>query len=136
MRTSNESQPLADVVARSLANGPVTLDYLMAEHASVWHHLRWESAQVSLWLACSSHVRQQHTPDGELCYSLAREMAADASSLADELVALLQKAGRPVPLMQLMSKLPPGVVVTEPMLRTAAQQDDRLELKGPLLKLA
>ena len=67
---------------------------------------------------------------------MASEKVTDATSLADELVALLHKAGRPVPLMQLMSKLPPGVVVTEPMLRTAAQQDDRLELKGPLLKLA
>ena len=127
---------LVDVVVRSLKNGPVTLDDLMTEHASVWHRLRWESAQVSLWLACLSHVRQQHMPDGKLCYSLAREKIPAASSLADDLVALLQKAGRPVPLMQLMSKLPPGVVVTEPMLRTAAQQDDRLELKGPLLKLA
>lgn len=50
--------------------------------------------------------------------------------------ALLAKAGRPVPLAQLMGKLPAGVVVTEPMLRAAATQDSRLELKGPLLRLA
>lgn len=129
-------QPLADIVARSMENGPVTLDYLMAEHADIWHRLRWESAQVSLWLACSGLVFQERMSDGELRYSLASEKAASRSSLADELVALLQKAGRPMPLVQLMTKLPPGLVVTEPMLRTAAQQDDRLEIKGPLLKLA
>ena len=56
-------------------------------------------------------------------------------SLADELVGLLRKAGRPMPLIQLMSKLPAGMVVTEPMLRACAQQDARLELKGPLMKL-
>jgi hypothetical protein len=127
---------LVDVVVRSLKNGPVTLDDLMTEHASMWHRLRWESAQVSLWLACSCHVSQERMTDGELRYSLANEKTPVATRLADELVALLQKTGHPVPLMQLIRKLPPGVVVTEPMLRTAAQQDDRLELKGPLLKLA
>ena len=127
---------LVDVVVRSLKNGPVTLDDLMTEHASVWHRLRWESAQVSLWLACSSHVHQQQMPNGKIRYSLVNEDTPAASSFADELVALLQKAGRPMPLIKLMRKFPPGVVVTEPMLRTAAQHDDRLELKGPLLKLA
>jgi hypothetical protein len=52
------------------------------------------------------------------------------------MVALLEKAGRPMPLSQLISKLPAGRVVTEPMLRAAVQHDARLELKGPLLKLA
>lgn len=52
------------------------------------------------------------------------------------MVALLEKSGRPLPLAQLLGKLPVGVVVTETMLRTAAMKDARLELKGPLLKLA
>lgn len=42
-----------------------------------------------------------------------------------------------MPLLQLLSsRLPAGIVVTEPMLRLAAMEDVRLEVKGPLVKLA
>jgi hypothetical protein len=64
------------------------------------------------------------------------KQAIDQRSLTDELVALLAKASRPMPLAQLLGKLSAGWVVTEPMLRTVALQDSRLELKGPLLKRA
>lgn len=123
-------------VQRSLKGGPATLEQLLTEHSSLWHTLGWEASQVSLWLACLPAVRRCELPTGEVGYGLDEAGPAPTNSLADELVALLHEAGRPVPLAQLMSKLSPGVVVTELMLRSAAQQDARLELKGPLLKLA
>lgn len=127
---------LIATVQRSLKSGPATLEHLLVEHASLWHPLGWDASQVSLWLACLPTVRRCALPTGEEAYGLDDATPAPANSLADELVALLHKTGRPMPLVQLMDKLPPGVVVTEPMLRAAALQDARLELKGPLLKLA
>jgi hypothetical protein len=123
-------------VRRSLKTGPVTLDQLWTDHATQWHQLGWDLAQLSLWLACTSALQRNELPSGVIAWSLNEGPGQATSSLADELVALLHKAGRPMPLAQLMGKFPPGVVVTEPMLRAAALQDARLELKGPLLKLA
>jgi len=122
-------------VRGNLKTGPVTLDQLWADHATQWHQLGWDLAQLSLWLACSPALRRCELPGGA-AWVLNEGQGQTTPSLADELVALLQKAGRPMPLAQLINKLPAGMVVTEPMLRSAAGQDARLELKGPLLKLA
>ena len=121
---------------RTMKSGPVTLDELWAEHVVHWNHLGWSRAQLSLWLACTPAVKRHDLSSGDEAWVLNEEPGPKTPSLADELVALLQKAGRPMPLAQLINKLPAGMVVTEPMLRTAAGQDARLELKGPLLKLA
>ncbi|MDD3381795.1 MAG: hypothetical protein PHD68_11405 [Rugosibacter sp.] len=123
-------------VQRSLRNGPATLEQLMGDQAGLWQNLGWDAPQVSLWLACSTALRKCQLPNGETAWTLDAVSSSASGNLTDELVALLQKAGRPMPLMQMLSKLPAGMVVTEPMLRAAAQQDARLELRGPLLKLA
>ncbi|EIU7109937.1 hypothetical protein FA516_28910 [Pseudomonas aeruginosa] len=127
---------LLDVVRRGMKSGPVTLEQLWVDHGTQWHQLGWSRAQLSLWLACTPSLQRCELASGELAWSPNAGSGRAASSLADEMVALLQKAGRPMPLAQLISKLPTGLVVTEPMLRSAAQQDARLELKGPLVKLA
>lgn len=119
-----------------MKNGPATLELLLAEHAALWQVQGWQAAQVSLWLACLPALRACVLPSGERAYALADAQGDASTHLADELVALLQKAGRPLPLAQLGNKLPPGMLVTEPMLRNAAKQDARLALKGPLLVLA
>ena len=127
---------LLAAVRRSMKTGPVTLDQLWADHAAQWHHLGWSRAQLSLWLSCTPALQRCELPGGEAAWVLDKGQGQTTPSLADELVALLQRTGRPMPLAQLISKLPAGMVVTEPMLRSAAGQDARLELKGPLLKLA
>lgn len=127
---------LIATIRHSMESGPVTLDQLWADHAVQWHHLGWSRAQLSLWLACVPALKRSESHSGEAAWVLNEGPDQATFSLGDELVALLQKAGRPVSLAQLISRLPAGVVVTEPMLRSAAQKDARLELKGPLLTLA
>ena len=127
---------LLDVVQRGMKAGPVTLNQLWSDHGTQWQQLGWSRAQLSLWLACTPSLQRCEFPSGEVAWSLKAGQGQVAPILADEMVALLHKAGRPMPLALLISKLPAGLVVTEPMLRSAAQQDARLELKGPLLKLA
>lgn len=130
------SMELMPLIKRSMASGPITLEQLWADLGTQWHQLGWSRAQLSLWLACTPSLQRCELPSGEAAWSLKAGQGQVAPSLADEMVALLHKAGRPMPLAQLISKLPAGLVVTEPMLRSAAQRDARLELKGPLLKLA
>ncbi|WP_332877479.1 hypothetical protein [Massilia sp. S19_KUP03_FR1] len=123
-------------VRRSMKTGPITLDQLWADHSTQWHHLGWSRAQLSLFLASTPSLQRCELPSGEVVWSLKAGQDQVTPSLADEMVALLQKAGRPMPFAQLITKLPAGLVVTETSLRSAAQRDARLELKGPLLKLA
>lgn len=127
---------LASCVKRSLNNGPASLDQLWVDHAAQWHQLGWNATQLSLWLSCLPGLQKCLIPSGETAWTLIENKLSATPCLTDELVALLHQAGRPMPLAQLMTKLPAGMVVTEPMLRKAAQQDERLELKGPILKLA
>ena len=102
----------------------------------LWQQLGWETSQIKLWLACLPSIRLTTDLDGSVVYQLDQLATSNDNNLADELVALLSNAGRPMPLAQLIGKFPAGLVVTEPMLRAAAQKDSRLELKGPLVKLA
>lgn len=129
---------------QKISVSPTNFAELWQERGSLWQSLGWTEAQARLYLQCLPGVVVQEEASCDsgsltLVYQIKSEAAgnkAGAFDLADEMVALLRNAGRPMPLAQLINKLPAGLVVTEPMLRTAAQQDARLELKGPLLKLA
>jgi len=124
-----------DAVLGNLKQEAMTLEQVWQDFWLVWQQLGWNLAQVKLWLLCQPSVQIQQASNGEQAFQIKCAQTNDKVNLGDELVALLEKAGRPMPLSQLISKLPAGRVVTEPMLRTAAQHDARLELKGPLLKL-
>jgi len=125
-----------DAVQRSLKNSAFTLDQIWSDHAQIWQQLGWSQSQVKLWLGCLPNLQMREGSNSEQAYQLEAVNHNSDTNLADELVALLEKAGRPLPLTQLLAKLPAGLVVTEPMLRAAAIKDTRLEIKGPLLKLA
>lgn len=125
-----------DAVRRHLKQDEVVLDQIWIDHAPVWQQLNWNLSQIKLWLACQPNIHIGNAPNGEPTYQIENANESGETSLADELVALLENAGRPMPLAQLLNKLPVGMVITEPMLRAVAQQDARLELKGPLIKLA
>jgi len=126
-----------DAVKRSLAQGSCSLDQLWQDHALLWQQLGWNLTQVRLWLGCLPNIQIQTDAHAETNYRLEGKLQAGGQSLADHLVALLEATGRrPLPLAQVLGKLPAGLVVTEAMLRAAANADSRLELKGPLVKLA
>jgi hypothetical protein len=122
-------------VQSALRRGACTLDELWLDHAPIWQQLGWSQSQVSLWLGCLPSVHACTMASGEKGYQLDVATNPKGISLADEMVAVLENAGRPLPLVHLRGKLPPGLVVTEPMLRAAAMNDARLEVKGPLVKL-
>lgn len=127
---------MLDAVQRSLKNSAFTLNQVWSDHAQVWQQLGWNQSQVKLWLGCLPTIQVKAASNSEQTYQLEATATTGETTLADEIVALLEKAGRPMPLLQCLGKLPAGRVVTEPMLRVAAMEDVRLELKGPLVKLA
>lgn len=135
-------------VIRSLEQNACTLDQLWLDFAVLWQKLGWEQAQVKLWLHCQPGIGMTSAPSYEsranpddadvevISYRLWNGVAVREVSLADQLFALLESAGKPLPLQQLMNKLPAGLLVTEVMVRTAINNDTRLSLMGPLVKLA
>ena len=127
---------LHESVLRQLEQGNCTLEQLWLDNSEVWQRLGWGQAQVSLWLRCLPGICFDEGDPANPSYRLGTGSGQKEPGLADQLVELLEIAGRPMPVSQLMNKLPHGVVVTEPMLRTAINADPRLQLTGPLVKLA
>lgn len=129
---------------QQISVAPAHFAELWQEHGGLWQTLGWTEAQARLYLLCLPGVVVQEEAGSRpgsqaMIFQIKSETTENkpaAFDLADEMVALLSHAGRPMPLAQLINKLPAGLVVTEPMLRSAAQKDARLELKGPLLQLA
>jgi hypothetical protein len=123
-------------VKQSLTHSPCTIDQLWQDHAAVWQQLGWCPSQIKLWAGCLHDIHIETSASGEKTYRLPGNRNPVRPDIADQIVALLEKAGKPLPLTLLIKKMPPGLVVTEPMIRAAADRDHRLELRGPLVKLA
>lgn len=79
---------------------------------------------MSLWLVCTPALRKYQLPSGQTAWVLDEKKQSAEINLSDELVSLLNQAGRPMPMSQPISKLPAGIVVTVPMLSAAAQQSE------------
>jgi hypothetical protein len=122
-------------VLRQLEQGNCTLEQLWLDNSDLWQQLGWGQAQVRLWLRCLPGIFFDEGDPVNPSYRLGTGSGQKEPSLADQLVGLLESAGRPMPLPLLMNKLPYGVVVTEPMLRAVINADPRLQMTGPLVKL-
>ena len=121
-------------VCRDLERSGCTLEQLWLDHASIWQGLGWGQAQVRLWLRCQPHIEVDQSDAANPTCRLPAAAGSHDSDLADQIVALLESAGRPMPLIQVMNRLPPGTIVTEPMLRAVIHADPRLVMTGPLVK--
>ena len=123
-------------VRQQLARGPCSEEQLRADHAHRWQALGWGAEQIRLWLRCQPGVSIDETDPSHLVFRPAADARPAAPSLADQIVDLLGAAAKPMPIAQLMKRLPAGANVTEPMLRAAVNADPRLQVTGPLVKLA
>ncbi len=123
---------------------PTNFAQLWQEHASLWQTLGWSEAQARLYLRCLPGVVAQVEPSecadpNAVTFQIKVRPSEDQATgfdLADEMVSLLSHAGRPMPLAQLLNKMPPGRVLTETMLHSAAAADPRMTLAGPTVRLA
>ena len=122
-------------VGRDLERDACWLETLWLDHSAVWQDLSWTKAQARLWLCCLPGIQVDLSDPLNPSYLLAETGRAAEPSLADHLVAILGSSGQPVPIKQLMHKLPPGMIVSEPMLQAAVNADPRLRMTGPLVRL-
>jgi hypothetical protein len=123
-------------IYQQLQQTSCTLHQIWMDHTTTWHHLGWTQSQLRLWLRCQPDIHIDVTDTINPTYQVGTVNSSSAPSLADHLMPLLDSAGKPMPMSQLMNKLPVGMLVTEPMLRAAINADSRLQLIGPLVKLA
>ncbi len=132
----NES--LSDLIALQvhLRAGHRHLDGLWQDRPMLWQSLGWNRAQLRLWLRSLPGICIEQGDTDNPSYTLAAD-AAHAGKREDlgELIARVVDAlGKPVPLGQLRTRLPPGTLATEAMMRAAIQTHPKLALTGPLVR--
>ena len=118
-------QTLTQVI-QQLKQNPISADILWAEYQSLWQSLGFSRTQVALWKAS---LALDHQNEHKAAYNVTQD-------LAEHLVSLLRQNQRPLPIAQVMRRLPAGVTMTEQQIRKLAQQHPKLQIKGPLLLLA
>ncbi len=135
-------------VRADLSVGERTLDDLWNDRPLLWQGLAWNRAQLRLWLLSLPDIKARDAETDNPTYrrsigETARSSAWSGASpngglggdLGDVLVEVLTALGKPAPLALVRTKLPPGLVATEPMIRAAVQAHPRLRLTGPLIGL-
>ncbi len=129
-------QPTLTPVLQTLNQSAQPLEYLWQAYAHLWQSLGWNEAQLRLWLRCQPDMQVEGADGDNPTYRLAGPDTTGKFDLAAYVIGLLQAAGKPTSLGQIVQKLPSGHLVTETMLRTLAKNDPRLVQTGPLLRLA
>jgi hypothetical protein len=121
-------------VRKDLAANARTLDEVWQHRSLLWQRLGWDRHQVRLWLRSLPGMDVQGGEGADPSYRIgSRGPLAD--DLGETIARVVEALGGPVPLAQLRTKLPPGLVVTDPMIRAAVQAHPGLTLTGPLVRL-
>ncbi|QTA78688.1 Uncharacterized protein dnl_09180 [Desulfonema limicola] len=122
-------------ICQTINKSSQTLEHLWQHYPLVWQELGWTQAQVRLWLGCLPDIVAADADMDNPVYSFQGETKPD-DDLGDVIVKVLEAVGRPMPVKQLMNKLPGGLVVTVPMVQAAVKEHPRLLLTGPVVKLS
>lgn len=113
-------------VIQQLKRTSAAPEILWNEHQALWQQLGFNKNQVALWHA-SLALESQREQGG--AYNITPD-------ITEHLINLLRQSQRPLPIAQVIQKLPAGVTMTEQQIRKLAQQHPKLQIKGPLLLLA
>lgn len=122
-------------VRTQLERSSCSLEQLWLDYGMLWQQLGWHQSQVRLWARCLPTIQVNDGDPLNPIFRLAKTDDSDNSAIADQMVDVLTSHGRPMPLNQLMNKLPSGAVLTEPMLRSIVAADSRMQITGPLVRL-
>ncbi len=131
---------------RDLAVGPRSLAEIWQGRSLLWQRLGWEMPQVRLWLRSLPDMAVQDADSADPSYRIGAGLTPDADrgaqqaapkvdDLGEIIARTVDALGGQVPLAMLAGKLPPGLVVTDPMLRAAVQAHPGLAMIGPLVRL-
>lgn len=120
---------------KELASAPQSLEQIRQGRPLLWQELAWTPAQTRLWLRNLPDIQVHEQEPENPSYRLGSKENAPMD-LGDAIVKVVAELGRPVPIAQLRSKLPPGTVATDPMIRAAIESHPALTITGPLVRLA
>jgi hypothetical protein len=122
-------------IRRDLASNPRGLDEIWQSRPLLWQRLGWDRSQLRLWLRCLPDMQVSQADTDEPGYRIGGGTESQADDLSEIIAKVLESVGKPLPLAALRAKLPPGTVVTDPMLRAAIQSHPELTMTGPLVRL-
>ncbi len=132
---------------KDLAAGRQSLAEIWQGRSLLWQRLGWDRPQVRLWLRSLPEMAIQDADSWDPSYGIgagltpgthsgSSQTAPKTDDLGEIIARTLDALGGQVPLAMLRGKLPPGLVVTDPMLRAAVQAHPGLTMIGPLVRLA
>ncbi len=126
---------MIQLLQQSLKQSPQNLDQLWLDHSMVWGEFGWSKAQLRLWLRCLPEIKIEEPNHENPLYRLSELSKNENHDLGSMVVAILEATGKPVPINQLITKMPKTQVLTEPMIIAAIKADPRLQQTGPLVRL-
>ncbi len=111
-----------------------TLSDIWRESSFLRQELGWQQPQLRLWLAVLPGIEVTQSESENPSYRIASEQHG-GDALAEAIYEALRKAGRPMPIAQLKSQLPPTLAATEPRIKAAVKSHSKLMVMGPVIKL-
>ena len=127
----NEQQIQLAVVQHALSKAPLDLNQIWQNYPVLWQQLSWEQSQLRLWLRCQPDIQIEDIESDNPQYRInTQNIGCD---LGETIAGIVQTLGKPMPIALLKKKLPPGIMVTDPMIKAAVKAHPQLQFKGPLV---
>ena len=99
----------------------------------LWQEIGWQQSQLRLWLAVLPEIVVLEGESDDPVYQIPGDRQGD-DDLAEVIWRIVSSSGRLMPVAQLKSKLPVGLVATEPMILAAVREHPKLTSMGPIIK--
>lgn len=128
----NDSPRKLNDIKRSLVRSQ-HLSEIWQSSPLLWQELGWQQPQLRLWLAVLPGIEVSGSDGDDPVYQIPKT-GQEGDGLADVIWRIVSETGRPMPVAQLKSKLPTGLVATEPMIQAAVKEHPKLTGMGPLIK--
>ncbi|ACN17959.1 hypothetical protein HRM2_49110 [Desulforapulum autotrophicum HRM2] len=123
-------------IKRSLASSQ-HLSEIWQTSPLLWQEIGWHQSQLRLWLAVLPEIVVRKGESDDPVYQIPQDLQkgdGQADDLAGVIWQIVSASGRPMPVAQVKSKLPTGVVATEPMILAAVREHPKLTTMGPVIK--
>jgi len=119
-------------IKRSLAHSQ-HLSEIWQTSPLLWQEMGWHQSQLRLWLAALPDILIREGDSDDPVYEIPKAHQ-EGDDLAGVIWQIISASGRPMPVAQVKSKLPTGLVATEPMILAAVREHPKLTCMGPVIK--
>jgi len=127
----DEQQVELNSVKRAITNTPQNLNQIWQSYPVLWQQLSWNQSQLRLWLRALPDIQITNSTSEDPQYHIQQDNSGN--DLGDTIASIVTALGKPMPIALLKKKMPPGTMVTDPMIQAAVKSHPKLQLKGPLI---